>query len=345
MPSAVAWALEPPLLLWAAQTRRRPRAIALALAGVGVASGLAIGARSFAALAAALSVWYVAIGVASGLAQAELMDAAPEARAESLARWSAAGALGDLLAPALVSGSLALGASYRGALAAVALASLLGALWLASLSPPAPSADVEGRERDEDPAPLTASRLRAALADRALLAWVLGAALCDLLDEAFVALAALRVHARFGARAEALAAVLGAYTFASCAALVLVAPLLARVAPMGLLRVVCLGSIGALAGFALADSLLWLTLFAALAGALEALQYPLAQARAYEAAPLDSGLVAALGSAAAVVPLGWPLLLGLLADRFGLTLALWALLAQPLGLLLVLARAPRATQR
>jgi FSR family fosmidomycin resistance protein-like MFS transporter len=63
------------------------------------------------------------------------------------------------------------------------------------------------------------------------------------------------------------------------------------------------------------------------------------QARLYTLLPAQSGTVMALGSVSAVLAGLVPIVLGGLAQRFGVQVALWALLLGPLALLLGLPRA------
>jgi hypothetical protein len=116
-----------------------------------------------------------AIGLASGLAQAELMDRDPDQRERNLTRWTLLSAIGDIAAPVLLAVSVRLQAGYRGALLAAALGCLLLAWRLWSIPAAAAGAE-EGSQ-------LTPSRLREILRNRPLLIWLAGASLCDLMDE------------------------------------------------------------------------------------------------------------------------------------------------------------------
>jgi hypothetical protein len=63
--------------------------------------------------------------------------------------------------------------------------------------------------------------------------------------------------------------------------------------------------------------------------------YPICAARAYGARPGQAGLVAAIDQLFAPVSLLAPLLVGLVADRVGIVVALALLLIQPVGVGLV----------
>ena len=93
------------------------------------------------------------------------------------------------------------------------------------------------------------------------------------------------------------------------------------------------------AGFLLVEPFgLKLTLLLAL-GALIAGWYPVLKARLYAQLPGRSGTVMAAAGAFDLVALVPPLAVGLTANRYGLDVALWLLLAGPLLLLAGLRRA------
>jgi FSR family fosmidomycin resistance protein-like MFS transporter len=66
--------------------------------------------------------------------------------------------------------------------------------------------------------------------------------------------------------------------------------------------------------------------------------YPVLQGQLYSAMPDQSGTVMALGAIFSLVGALIPLALGLVAQRFGLTAALWFILLAPLALLAGLPR-------
>jgi MFS family permease len=327
LPSGFALLVETPLMLWA--SRRPPgRVVAVALAAVGIGALLTAYASSFTALLLALMLWYPAIGVAAGLGQAALMDAAPDARAANLTRWTIAATIGDLAAPCLLGLSLRFGSGVRPALFAVALIAFLAALRLWRVRAPI--------DLDDEAAPPVRRRSLARLrANRPLIAWLIGAALCDLMDETLVALAALRVQAQFGEDALALTTVLGALNVSALLGLTVADRLLVRYAARRLLAVSCLASIAAFALFLWCDGLLGMTIAIIFVGASAALHHPLAQAEAYAAEPDDAAWVATLGSVFGIGALVAPPILGWVADAHGLVAALALLLVQPLGLLWV----------
>ena len=95
-------------------TGRRRRRIVLTGGLVFIASVLAAGlAGSFPVLLAALVIFFPASGAFVSLTQSALMDAYPDRRAQHMARWTLAGAVGSVAGPVLVAAVVAAGGSWR----------------------------------------------------------------------------------------------------------------------------------------------------------------------------------------------------------------------------------------
>lgn len=122
----------------------------------------------------------------------------------------------------------------------------------------------------------------------------------------------------------------------SLAGLAILHRLLLRLAPGLLLLGSCVGAALALGAWLAAGSEALAALALGVLGACAAMHYPLAQAAAYRPLPGNSPSVAALGQLFGPLDLAIPVVLGLLADRYGLALALFGLVVQPLGLLAAL---------
>jgi MFS family permease len=329
--------LEPPLLAIA----RGPRARRLRTLGlVGMAAGLAFAAvaPSYPALLAALALYGPACGLGTCLAQASLAEADPARTEAALARWNLSGLLGDLAAPGALAASVALGLSWRGALAAAALAAGAQALVVGRAPAPGPAA-----EEDQDEWGATVGEaLRAALATPALLGWELAASACTLLDETLVSFGALWLAQRLGAGPAARAAVLTAWTLGGIAGSGLLARAAGRVRPRSLLLAAGLGSAVCYGAWLAAPSVAWSAFTAGAAGLFTAAHYPLLKARAFAALPGRPNVVQAVASAFSAVDLVVPIALGAVADRAGLLAAMLVLLVQPAVVLAAAAATRRA---
>jgi len=118
----------------------------------------------------------------------------------------------------------------------------------------------------------------------------------------------------------------------------LLIPLLKRADPLRYLRFSALIMAGLYAGFMLAPSIGAKLVFLAMMGLLNSGWYAIPQARLYAELPGRSGTAMAVTSAFGILAGGIPLLLGGLAQLFGLSPVMWLLMAGPLGFLILLPR-------
>ena len=267
-------------------------------------------------------------GVACGAAQAMLVTSNRACADRAMVRWSLYGAIGDVLTPLVTATAIALGHSYRVAMAAIAL--VVGAQCALSAALVTRTGAGQDAPRDPEPAadPLRTAVARAIRLPR-LWVWLVAAASSTLLDELVIALAALRLEHDRAALASVATAV--AATFSAGA--VLGAAVTERVAPRFSRRRVLLSS-AALSVLGLAAMLATGSIIASCAalfvlGVSCAPHHPLALARAYDELPDHPGTVQAMGQLFVVIDVAAPLVLGVVADRFGLGVALGCLVVQP----------------
>jgi MFS family permease len=275
-------------------------------------------------LAIGLALAGTASGIACGAAQGILVAANPANVDRGLVRWALFASVGDVLAPLVTASAIALGFSYRGAMAAVAVAVLCQCIASSRREDSSPSP----ADPDEPMEPLRAA-LAGAMRRPRLWLWLLAAATCTLLDEIVVALATIRVERDLGTSAALAAAVPVAFALGSVAG--------TRVSDRAIERVgarrVLVGS-AALCGLSIA-LLVACRHPVALCFALGAVgltcapHHALAFARAYDAVPNRPGVVQACAQLFVVVDVVAPLALGWVADRFGSRAAIACLVAQP----------------
>jgi MFS family permease len=330
-PQLFAMLVDTPLLVWAERRGRGPM-VALGLLGMGLSLVLSGLARTPLEFGLAFALYHPASGLACSLAQASLMDHEPERREHGMTAWVLAGTLGDLFAPLALWAAVVLAGTFRGAWLVVGAALIALAPFIVRQELPHTRP-----AEDEDAAGGT---FRGALRNRSLLAWLAGVGLCGLFDETLTTLGALWLTERFPGSTHAVTLGLTACTVGGVLGLVMLHRVLHRFSARLLLGASCAGSMVLFAGWLSSASILESTVWLFLLGVLMAWQYPLAQAQAYRAAE-RSGQVVVLGPLVSAFELASPMALGLLADRGGLTLSLVALLAQPVGLLLVLYGARR----
>lgn len=352
LPQLASFVIEPPLLVFVS---RFPggTALRLGLVGYGLALLLASLANTAWLFALAWTLAFAFSGISCANAQAELVDRHPEQGERTLAEWTLAGALGDLATPLLVAAVAAVGCEFRVAWGIAGLAFILWGLIAgresqrrrsteasSSASLGQAEDDAEGGER------ALSFRLlwRQARENPELVAWLCGATLCSLMDETLVAFCALWMRERFGSD-SALSLGVFSLMLGGIVGLVILHRLLERLSPGWLLLGSCVGAGLALVAWLLAGSPILAALALGVLGACAATHYPLAQAAAYRALPGASRSVAALGQLFGPLDLAIPVVLGLLADRYGLALALLGLLAQPLGLIAALGWQRRRKRR
>jgi predicted MFS family arabinose efflux permease len=328
---ALAVVLEPPLLAIAHGRRERPLRTA-GLAVMALATLAAALAPSHALLLAALALYGPASGLGTSLAESALVAAHPGRREAILARWSLLGLVGDLIAPAALALSVALGLGWRGAL--LAAGAVAAAQVVLALRAPAAAAD-------DRAAPSPRRALRAALACPRLLGWSLAAVPCALMDEVLVAFGALWLAGRLGCDATERAAVLTAGVVGAAAGAALLERLAGRLRASTLLALSGLGCAVAYGAWLAATS--WITSALALAatGLFAAAHHPLLRARAFAAMPDRPHVVLAAGASFGALELALPLVVGVVADRAGLLAAVVLLLGQPVAVLGAAAAARR----
>jgi MFS family permease len=275
-------------------------------------------------------------GVACSAAQAMLVTDAASVE-QALVRWTLFASVGDVAAPIVTASALALGFSYRAAMLVVAvIVGLQCALLLRS--PTTLRAQTADSRTDET----LWSALQRAVRCKALWLWLAAAATCTLLDEIVVALAALRmVHDQGASPAVATAA---AVMFSGGAILgsAVGDSVVARFGWRNVLAVsagLCLVSLAAVVG---AESRVSFAIALFAVGVTCAPHHALTFARAYETMPKNPGTVQAVGQLFVVVDILAPVILGVVADRWGLRAAMACLVVQPV---IILACASRPLNR
>jgi FSR family fosmidomycin resistance protein-like MFS transporter len=325
VPSLVSLVVEPALGLASVTWRRRVLVLGGGLC-FAAALGLAAGAPGFWVLLAAFSLLYPASGAFVSLSQAALMDLEPERRERNMARWTLAGGMGVVLGPLALAVLIWLGLGWRELFAGFAVLAL--ALVLLLRRSPEPQV--------EDERPRLREALRA-LTRREVFRWLVLLELSDLLLDVFLGFLALYLVDEVGASPATGGLAVAVWSGAGLAGAAAMIPLLRRVDGLRYLRASAVASGVLFVTFLLAPGIgLKLGLIAGIA-LVNAGWYPVLQARLYGALQGGSGLVLTVG---ALFPLNAVLPLGIaaLAERWGLDVALWPLLAAPLALLLLVPR-------
>jgi len=318
-------ALEAPVFALTARWQRRSLLAAAQLA-VAAACLCAAAASSHSLLLLALLFYGPATGIACGTAQAALVDAAPGDGERILSRWALWQSIGDLAAPLLLTTLALFGCGWRAAFVVAAGVAIVQAASVRK-GPRLLRATAPPQEEAVEPH-------RGAL--RSAVLWCGAAVLCTLMDEALVSFGALHLEA-LGATPAQRGIALGAATLSAILALVVVERIPARPSGMRLLLVASGACAAAFAGSLVTSSLSVFATLLALTFGFAAPLHPVASAQAFAALPGRSTVVNIVNSTMATVELAVPLLLGAIADRFGVRTALAAMLLEPLALFAVAA--------
>jgi MFS family permease len=332
VPGIVAFAIEPWLFVLADRYPRR-WFIRGGVAAMAIASVIAAFSSGPIALAGSQALLWCAIGSASGLAQATLVDeatrSAEDTRARTIARWTLLSLIGDVGAPALLAVLAVAGFGWRTGYGVVAVV-LAGWTLALAFAPIEGIGDLDGDDEGERVGVLAA--FREALRDRTLLAWLFATALCDLLDEIFVVLASIRVRDGFAASAAWQTATIVAFVAGDVIGLVVLDRVLKRTSELRVLAIASAGCAIAYVVWLLAPSVAWNVVLVAPVGLFAGPLYPLASAQAYAARPESSGVVLAASHLFTPLGLALPFALGAIADAAGIEIALALLVIQPIAL-------------
>lgn len=341
MPLLVGGLAELPLGLVAGYGKRRGRLVLTG--GVALASSLALVtfSRSFLVLLLALIAFFPASGAFVTLTQAALMDAEPGKHQQRMAAWNLAGSAGAVAGPLLLAGVLVAGGTWRTAYLLLAFAALATTA-VATVSGPA-AADLrlgappkqESEDSGDDRRPTIVEAL-GAVRDGQVARWLVLLQVIDLLLDVLTGYVGIYLvdvaHASPAFAAVGVAIRLGA-CLAGDALWVAASHWLSG-------RTALVASATAACGLYPAFLLLpWLGAKLAVLAALSlatACWYPVAQAELYGSLPGRSGVAVFASSAAGMAGAAGPLLVGLAAQRFGLSLALTGLAITPVVVLAIL---------
>jgi MFS family permease len=315
----------------------RRRLIVVGQAVLAMALVMAACTRSAAELALALTFAGAASGIACNAAQAQLVEGNPARADRAMVRWTLLSCVGDVLAPVVTATAVALGFSYRGAMAVVGGLIAVQCVITAIFGEPPPRAP--GRTIDSAPStrrePLQGGGLTVAppkggvAARRAVWAWLFAAASCTLLDEIIVALAALRMEREQGAAEAVATAAVAAFSLGTVLGSAWAERAVDRWGARVILAVSAVGCMVALSACFATGGILAATLALFAVGVACAPHHGLALAQAYKMAPESPGSVQALAQVFVVIDVLAPLAMGLAADRLGPGRAILLLAIQP----------------
>jgi len=313
----------------------KPRLVLGGLLGMVLGFTLAGVSPTYGWLLLAFVVMGATNGAAVGVGGNLLIDQNPSAAMTTTTRWVFLATIGDLLGPLFVAGTIALQGSWRllmgsGALIWLMVACLLSLQRVTALPTPQ-LARTEGQSLWQS----MRTNLRDGIQTPSLLRWLLLATLPSLLDEMFLGFAGLFLTDKLGVMPAFLSLALLAPTVGGLLSLTWLERKGKELAPGRLLGIAALVSLIGILGlvtavhWALALPALLLTGFGA------APWYTVAQAQALKSLPGRSGTVGALQALFAPIEIVAPLLIGLVAERWGIQAGITIFLIAPILVLFV----------
>lgn len=332
-----------PIIMLLGDTRLRKRLIVGGGVTISLAIFLVASAHSFALVLAGFVVLFPASGAFVSLSQATLMDHHPGREPQMMARWTLAGSLGNLMGPLLLAGVLWLGLSWRWSFVIVGCLGLILAL-VASCQPaeyfPAIASPFKGANPLEMEMATWAATgrdllvgLRRAVTNLHLLRWLALLQFSDLLLDVFTSYLPLYFTDVLGTPLAQTSLLMSLFLLAGLISDIILVPLLERFPGRSVVRLSA-GAVAVLYFSWLLAPWFWLKVILVFVIKLTTLGwYSVLQGEAYAALPGRSGTVMALNSLGGL--LGGILigLVGFAAERLGLSLAMWLLLAGPLVLI------------
>ena len=294
--------------------------------GIGTAAALVLvaAAPGFVVLLVAFALLFPSTGAFVSLSQATLMDLEPERRELNMTRWSIAGGIGAFAGPVLLVLFTAVGSGWRGLFATFAVLALALTVLAAA---------THSRVRAHAGRP----SLRAALEAlrRPLVArWLVLLEFADLLLDVLLGYVALYLVDEAGASAQVGGLGVAVWTGAGLVGGLGVIVLLRRVDGLRYLRASALAALILFPAFLLVPGVPAKLVLLAAVGLATAGWYSIPKARLYDSLSGQSGAALTLGSIAGLIAGTFPLAIGLVAQRYGIDVALWVLVAGPVVLLL-----------
>jgi FSR family fosmidomycin resistance protein-like MFS transporter len=292
---------------------------------------------SFGILMVVSIAMFPASGAFVSLSQVALMDHNPQRHEHNMARWTLAGSIGQVVGPILLGISIALGGSWRALFILIGVVSIVLALMARR------SSITNGVEEHEESVSFLDGLRSAAGALRRpdVLRWLILLEFSNLILDILLSYLALYfvdvVHVTEAQAGIAVAVFTGIGLLGDA----LLIPLLERVRGLTYLRVSALIELVLFSAFMLVPSVWLKIVLVGLVGFFNSGWYAILQGEFYSAMPGQGGAVMALSNLGGILGGLFPLIIGLLAEHFGLSSAMWFMLLGPIALMIGLPRIPK----
>ncbi|MBX3011764.1 MAG: MFS transporter [Caldilineaceae bacterium] len=322
-----------PMLNAASDYWPKPRLVLGGMVGLALGFALAGSSPSWEWLLVAFILMGATNSAAVSIGGAILIDQAPAATLSTTTRWGFLSTIGDLVGPLVVAATLALQGSWRLLMGMGALIWFTFALFLGVQRPTKAQSTIAPGEQEPPFWQTLRANLAAGLQAPDLLRWLLLATIPSLLDELFLGFAGLLLTDRLHVAASTVSLFLLAPVGGGLLSLGWLARWGKQILPTKVLGYAALITISGLLCFIMAANA-WLALFGLLLTGIGAAPwFPIAQAQAFAALPGRTGTVGALHALFAPIEIGAPLLIGLIAEEWGIQIGVSSLLIAPLLIL------------
>ena len=285
-----------------------------------------------------LMVVFIALFPASGafvsLSQVALMDYAPQRHEHNMARWTLAGSVGQVVGPILLGVSVAFGGGWRALFILIGVVSIALAFIVRRSSIPDGSEDIE-----ENIDFLTGLRAAAgALRRPDVLRWLVLLEFSNLILDILLSYLALYFVDVVRVTETQAGIAVAVFTGIGLLGDALLIPLLERVRGLSYLRVSAVIEFILFTSFMLVPSVWVKIVLVGLIGFFNSGWYAILQGEFYSAMPGQGGTVMALSNVGGLLGGLFPVVIGFLAERFGLNIAMRFMLLGPIALIIGLPR-------
>ncbi|HMZ06906.1 MAG TPA: MFS transporter [Anaerolineales bacterium] len=287
---------------------------------------------SFLFLLSSFILFFPSSGAYVSLSQANLMDSAESHHEQNMARWTFAGSLGVVAGPLVLGLFVFFGLGWRGTYALLAALSALSLLLAFRFLP---------ADKKETPFPSFREVFNGfkaafnALKRKEVWRWLLLLEFSDLmLDVLFSFLALYFVDVAQATETQASVAVTLWLVMGLITDFLFIPYVDKQKDTIQFLRRTALLNAIAFTAFMLIPGFVPKIILVILVNLSNTGWYPILQGRLYSSLPGQSASLMAIGAVTTPLAKALPLLIGILADRFGLSLAMWILLLGPIALLI-----------
>lgn len=336
VPNTISSLIEPILGILADLGRRRQLIL-----GGGIAFAIALLlvclSHHFLWLLAAFVLFYPASGAFVSLSQATLMDIEPTRHEQNMARWALAGSVGNVLGPLALALAIGFNQGWRSVFLVLAVLTvcLLAMLWKYPIATLNPSSQVEQPIHSFNDGIRHAIK---ALKRCNVLRWLTLLQFSDLMLDILRGFLALYFVDVVGTSSSQASFAITVWLGVGLLGDFLLIPLLERVRGLDYLRVSAMIVLCLYPAFLVVPNINLKLVLLGLLGLLNSGWYSILQGQLYTALPAQSGTVMTLNNLAGLVGGLIPLVLGWVAQQYGLQQTMWVFLAAPIALLIGLSK-------